>query len=66
MKKKCRKCYEEKPLTEFHKDKSKPDGLNIWCKTCVRLYQKDRDTYNRKMKIELERELFRQRRLKND
>jgi hypothetical protein len=30
----CRKCGEVKPITEFHKNKSKPRG-NSQCKTCV-------------------------------
>lgn len=32
----CSHCKIEKPLTEFHRDKSKADGLNWWCKTCKR------------------------------
>ena len=44
--KKCPKCGIEKPLTEFHKDKSKKDGLKCHCKQCCRKYKnenKDRD-----------------------
>ena len=32
----CKKCQTYHPLTEFHKDKHKPDGLNAWCKKCKR------------------------------
>jgi hypothetical protein len=32
----CKKCQTYHPLTEFHKDKHKPDGLNAWCKNCKR------------------------------
>ena len=32
--KKCRVCGIEKPLTEFHKDKSYKDGRKTICKTC--------------------------------
>jgi hypothetical protein len=37
--KSCIKCSEVKPLTEFHKDKSKKDGYMRYCKAC----RKDRD-----------------------
>lgn len=30
----CRKCNTEKSLSEFHKDKLRPDGLFPYCKTC--------------------------------
>ncbi len=32
--KQCTKCNEIKPLTEFHNDKSKRDGLRERCKDC--------------------------------
>lgn len=32
--KRCAKCGKEKPRSEFHKDKKRPDGLYPWCKTC--------------------------------
>lgn len=31
----CSKCKTEKPLEEFHKNRSKKDGLNCWCKGCL-------------------------------
>lgn len=34
MSKICTKCKEEKPLSEFYKDKSKKDGLKYYCKEC--------------------------------
>ena len=34
----CWKCKQEKPLTEFGKDKSRPDGLNNRCLPCSRAY----------------------------
>jgi hypothetical protein len=34
--KKCSKCGEEKPLSGFHKDKSKQDGYTYQCKDCRR------------------------------
>lgn len=32
--KKCPKCSKSKPNKEFHKNKSKQDGLASYCKTC--------------------------------
>lgn len=32
----CKACGLEKPTTEFHKDRSKTDGLNFYCKPCAR------------------------------
>jgi hypothetical protein len=34
MMKLCKACGQEKPTSEFHKDKSKSDGLNAYCKPC--------------------------------
>src|SRR5690606_1702140 len=31
----CRKCGEEKPLTEFHRDSRARDGLYWYCKPCA-------------------------------
>lgn len=39
-KKVCTKCKEEKPLSRFHKDKTKKKGCCSWCKTCVRIKAK--------------------------
>jgi 5-methylcytosine-specific restriction endonuclease McrA len=30
----CRRCNDRKPTTEFHKNKRKSDGLDIYCKAC--------------------------------
>ena len=37
--KKCRTCGVVKPLTEFHKCKSSPDGHVVKCKACCKAYQ---------------------------
>jgi hypothetical protein len=37
--KKCTKCNLEKNELEFSKKKSRPDGLNYWCKSCVKVYR---------------------------
>lgn len=38
--KKCNKCKENKDLKEFSKNKSSPDGLQKYCKQCVKLVNK--------------------------
>ena len=35
-KKVCNKCHTPKPLSEFHKNISSPDGKNKVCKDCVK------------------------------
>ena len=34
--KRCVRCHEVKPITEFGKDRHKKDGLLIYCKSCKR------------------------------
>jgi len=34
--KRCSKCKETKPHTDFHKNRCTLDGLQDWCKTCFR------------------------------
>lgn len=31
----CKTCGETKPFDQFHKDRSKADGLNFYCKPCM-------------------------------
>lgn len=38
--KRCGKCHELVPLSEFSKDRSKWDGLFVWCKSCSRAQAK--------------------------
>ncbi len=35
----CNTCSTEKPFSDFHKNKSKPDGHTCQCKSCVKAYQ---------------------------
>lgn len=35
MSKVCTKCGENKALSEFHRNSSATDGLQLWCKPCV-------------------------------
>lgn len=37
----CYKCNRELDLSSFHKDSTKPDGLNIYCKECRKSHYKD-------------------------
>ena len=48
----CTKCKEEKPFSEFHKDRTTKDGLHFQCKACKK-------EYNRKYKKE-NKELIRE------
>ena len=50
MKKRCLDCGEQKPLTDFNKDKNREDGLNPVCRECKALwfkrqYQKNKEHY---------------------
>lgn len=35
----CSRCKRELPISEFHKDNSSSDGLQTYCKRCVKEYQ---------------------------
>lgn len=38
--KRCTKCGQEKPITEFCKKTGSPDGHNYTCKECISKYRK--------------------------
>jgi hypothetical protein len=38
----CNKCHQEKPLSEFYKDKTSKDGHGGRCKECAREISKSR------------------------
>jgi hypothetical protein len=40
--KKCSKCKEEKPVSEFYKDKNTKDGLRLQCMTCTKNFNSNR------------------------
>jgi len=44
----CSKCKRELPVGQFHKDKSKSDGLRIYCKKCSSERSKEYNRANRK------------------
>jgi hypothetical protein len=52
MDKKCSKCGEVKPESEFTRNKNRPDGLTVWCKTCNK---KARDSYYLKNKDKIKK-----------
>lgn len=37
--KKCNKCHQTKPLTEFRRNKNMPDGRQVECAMCRRTYK---------------------------
>lgn len=37
--KRCSKCKEIKPISEFHKNKVRKDGLQGYCKPCKKIYE---------------------------
>ena len=45
--KKCSKCGEQKPLSEFHKDKNRKLGVRVYCKICSKLKPEERKQYNK-------------------
>ena len=34
MGKACRRCNEQKPISDFYRDESRPDGLTLECREC--------------------------------
>lgn len=50
--KKCMRCLENKPKSEFHKDPSSKDGLNICCRQCRKEYYEKNKERSRPRAIE--------------
>jgi len=44
--KKCCDCKEDRPLTEFHKSKSRSDGHTTRCKSCTKTYRRNHHIKN--------------------
>lgn len=42
--KKCSKCNQVKPISEFHKNTSMKDGLQVYCKDCQSSANRERTT----------------------
>ena len=49
----CMKCRRLLPASEFHKHRSRANGLQAWCKECVRLYT--RELYQRRKRMNANR-----------
>jgi len=45
----CKKCNTEKSVNDYHKDKSRKDGIYSWCKSCA---LKDKAKYYNKNRID--------------
>lgn len=59
--KKCNKCEETKDLSSFHKRTSKKDGLDCWCKVCVKAYSKNAYATNEKLRLRSKEIAFRRK-----
>lgn len=57
-KKRCGRCQARKPLDQFHRDRTRQDGRQHKCKSCVAYYQKLRQA---KQYIAAEQERLRAR-----
>ncbi len=55
----CSKCHMEKPYAAFHINRSYFDGLQSWCKECVKKY----DKLNKSHRREQRRDRLRQRKV---
>lgn len=63
--KNCTKCNNTKEINNFHKDKSKKDGYNHWCKECSNKKHKDYYYKNRAQCIKKDIE-YQNKRAKTD
>lgn len=63
----CPKCSQSKSVSEFYKDKSRPDGLKVWCRECSRKHDTSNPDTRRAYQTKWRKdhpELFKQRRRK--
>ena len=58
--KKCSKCREDKELSEFHKNKSREDGLSHRCKHCAREAVRKHYIKNRERVLEYKKIYFKE------
>lgn len=52
QKKRCTRCKIEKPLKDFHREKRRPDGLRVYCKSCMAIIRREQYVKNRRARIE--------------
>lgn len=50
--KRCSRCHEVKPVAEFYKNATQPDGLNGYCKPCWKQMYKERREVQRAQTLE--------------
>lgn len=50
--KQCSTCKENKPLSEYHTNKCKPDGLHNYCKVCWKSYRRKHYLENKQKYID--------------
>ena len=48
--KRCSRCGEEKPVEEFYKNKARYDGLDVYCKKCKGVWNKE---YNKNPRVKI-------------
>ena len=53
--KRCSKCRRRKSVTEFHKQRRAHDGLQAYCKSCCKTFQKKYQKENREHRIAVQR-----------
>ena len=54
----CSKCKEEKPFSEFHKNRTRKDGLCVHCKTCKIKQSKSYYEKNKEKERERDRKYY--------
>jgi hypothetical protein len=57
----CSACREEKPLDNFHRNASKPDGRGCYCKPCTKIRARAWYQENRKLVAEASRRRFKEK-----
>jgi len=55
--KECRRCFQVKPVSEFHRCSRLADGLQTWCKSCINEYKREQRETRRtpEQQVELDR-----------
>jgi hypothetical protein len=53
--KRCSRCGQERPLEEFTRNKSRPDGLSVQCKECRHIYYRANQTRIRQVRLTWQR-----------
>ena len=65
--KRCTKCEQTKPLSEFRKNKNSPDGHQYYCKSCASIQTKTNYVaYKDKVSIRTSARLISRRQMLND